>query len=98
MPVDVVFIGRLTILECRSLNFLCHGTGAEGVERLNDHAVTRVLLQVRQVMLPPGHGRSRQAQSDTRRRDPSLHSFVRVLLRAEPVYFAKVFVTPGWRD
>lgn len=87
------FSRSLTILERRRLNFLCHGTGTEGVERLNDHVVTRVLLQVRQVMLPSGHGRSRQTQGDARRRDPSFHGFIRVLLRAEPEFRESVHYT-----
>lgn len=76
----------LTVLERRRHNFLRHGTGSEGVERLNDHAVTRELLQVRQMMLAPGHGRSCQTQSDARRRDPSFHGFIRVLLRPQPEF------------
>jgi len=76
----------LTVLQRRGHNFLRHGARAEGVERLNDHAVTRELLQVRQMMLPPGHGCPRQTQGDAGRGDTSLHGFVRVLLRAQPEF------------
>lgn len=81
-----MFSRLLTVLQRRRHDFLRHGPGTEGVERLNDYVVTRELLQVRQVMLPAGHGRPRQTQGDAGRRDAPLYGFVRVLLRAQPEF------------